>query len=76
MKYFWPGNDPNQHVCWKCKDEKTQDLRHGYTNLTAHLNGCRPSWKEDLLTDLTIERIFTFNEKSRIIFEWLKQVAM
>ena len=33
MKYFRPGNDPNQHVCLKCKDEKTQDLRHGYTIL-------------------------------------------
>ena len=68
MKHFQPGNDQNQQASLKCKVKKIQDLKHGYTNLTAHLNKYRPSWKEDLLTDSTMEGVFTFSEKSRNIF--------
>ena len=44
--------------------------------LTAHLNKRRPRWTEDLLTDSTVEGVFTFNEKSRNTFGWLEWVVM
>ena len=73
MKYFRPANDPNQHVCLRCKDKKTQDLRNGYTNLTAHLNKGQLSWNEDLLTDSTMEGVFTFSENLQTIHSFVNQ---